>query len=86
MSLCKKMKEKNLDNIIFSNVDVAKLDKEHVYVFRVAQEYINEAPKEIIEEMYEALKKSLDSLEIKYVILAGNVFEITELVKTELVK
>lgn len=77
----KNLKEKELENALFSNVDVTNLDKEHVYVFRVAQEYLNNAPKETINEMCRALKKSLDALEIKYVILAGNIFEITELVK-----
>lgn len=77
----RKLKEKDLDNVAFSNVDVAKLDKEHIYVFRVAQEYINEVAKESVEEMCKALKKALDGLDIKYVIIAGDVFEITELTK-----
>ena len=75
------MKEKALDNVAFSNVDVAKLDEEHVYIFRVKQKYINNVSKDAIREMCKSLSESLKKLNVKHIIILDDVFDIKEIVR-----
>ena len=75
------MKEKELDNVVFSNVDVANLDEEHVYIFRVKQKYLNSVSKEAIREMCKSLSESLKKLDVKHIIMLDDIFDIKEIVK-----
>lgn len=75
------MKEKELDNIVFSNVDVAKLDEEHVYIFRVKQEYLDNVSKDAIREMCKSLSESLKKLNVKHIIILDDIFDIKEIVR-----
>ena len=75
------MKEKELDNIAFSNVDVAKLDEEHVYIFRVKQEYLDNVSKDAIREMCKSLSESLKKLNVKHIIILDDIFDIKEIVR-----
>lgn len=75
------MEEKELEQLVLTNVDFAKLDKEHVYVFRVKQECINQYAREDLEKLLDHFQKVLNTLDIKSIILAGDAVEITELVK-----
>ena len=75
------MKEKELDNVAFSNVDVANLDEEHVYIFRVKQKYLNTVSKEAIREMCKSLSESLKKLDVKHIIILDDVFDIKEIVR-----
>lgn len=75
------MKEKALDNVIFSNIDVAKLDEEHVYIFRVKQKYLDNVSKDAIREMCKSLSESLKKLNVKHIIILDDVFDIKEIVR-----
>ena len=75
------MKEKALDNVVFSNVDVAKLDEEHVYIFRVKQKYLDSVSKDAIREMCKSLSESLKKLDVKHIIILDDVFDIKEIVR-----
>lgn len=75
------MKEKELDNVVFSNVDVANLDEKHVYIFRVKQEYLNNVSKDAIREMCKSLSESLKKLNVKHIIILDDVFDIKEIVR-----
>ena len=75
------MKEKELDNVAFSNVDVAKLDEEHVYIFRVKQKYLDNVSKDAIREMCKSLSESLKKLNVKHIIILDDVFDIKEIVR-----
>ena len=75
------MKEKALDNVVFSNVDVAKLDEEHVYIFRVKQKYLDSVSKDAIREMCKSLSESLKKLDVKHIIILDDIFDIKEIVK-----
>ena len=75
------MKEKALDNVVFSNVDVAKLDEEHVYIFRVKQKYLDSVSKDAIREMCKSLSESLKKLDVKHIIILDDIFDIKEIVR-----
>ena len=75
------MKEKALDDVVFSNVDVANLDREHVYIFKVKKKYLNNVSKDAIREMCKSLSESLKKLDVKYIIILDDVFDIKEIVK-----
>ena len=75
------MKEKALDNVVFSNVDVAKLDEEHVYIFRVKQKYLDSVSKDAIREMCKSLSESLKKLNVKHIIILDDIFDIKEIVR-----
>ena len=75
------MKEKELDNVVFSNVDVAKLDEEHVYIFRVKQKYLDSVSKDAIREMCKSLSESLKKLNVKHIIILDDIFDIKEIVR-----
>lgn len=74
------MEEKNLEELIYSNVDFAKLNKEHVYIFRFRRDYIELSSSKDIENLCNQLKARLDELGIKYIIIVGDIFAITELI------
>ena len=75
------MKEKELDNVVFSNVDVTKLDEEHVYIFRVKQKYLDSVSKDAIREMCKSLSESLKKLNVKHIIILDDIFDIKEIVR-----
>ena len=75
------MKEKALDSAVFSNVDVAKLDEEHVYIFRVKQKYLDSVSKDAIREMCKSLSESFKKLNVKHIIILDDVFDIKEIVR-----
>ena len=75
------MKEKELDNVVFSNVDVANLDEEHVYIFRVKQKYLDSVSKDAIRETCKSLSESLKKLNVKHIIILDDIFDIKEIVK-----
>lgn len=75
------MTEKELEEIVYTNVDFTKLDAEHVYVFRIRKDYIAAASVEDIDLVAKNLSEKLQMLGIKFIIVVGDMFEITELVR-----
>lgn len=75
------MEEKELKDLIFTNVDFTKLDADHVYVFRMKQDFVNNVARETLVETGKLLDETLTKQDVKHVILFGDAFEITELVK-----
>lgn len=84
----KDIKEKELKELPFTNVDiteldVATLDTEHVYIFKLSKEVVEGASPKAIKSLLNAIDKKLKELNIKYLVLAGDIFTITELVPSE---
>ena len=82
------IKEKEVNELSFTNVDITKLDvstldTEHVYIFKLSKEIVEGASVKDIKVMFKYLSEKLDKLDIKYIVLAGDVFSITELVPSK---
>lgn len=75
------MEEKELKDLVLTNVDFTKLDTDHVYVFRMKQDFVNNVARETLVETGKLLDEALTDQGVKHVILFGDAFEITELVK-----
>lgn len=84
----KDIKEKEVKELPFTNVDITKLDvatldNEHVYIFKLSKDVAEGASVKDIKVMLKYLSEKLDKLDIKYLVLAGDVFSITELVPSK---
>lgn len=75
------MEEKELKDLVLTNVDFTKLDADHVYIFRMKQDFVDNATRETLEKTGKLLNEMLTKQDIKHIILFGDAFEITELVK-----
>ncbi len=79
----KEVKELSFTNVDLTKLDVAKLDTEHVYIFKLSKDVAEGAPVKDIETMLKHLSEMLNKLNIKYIVLADDIFTITELVPSE---
>lgn len=82
------IKEKEVKELPFTNVDikkfdVAELDTEHVYVFKLSEEAVKGVSVENIKSLLTNFNERLSKLGIKYIVLAGDLFSITELVPSK---
>lgn len=74
------MFEQQLQDMDFSNVDIASLDDKHAYVFRLTDVW-KDRPAELRREFCELLCRYLNNCGIKFIIIQNGDLEITELVK-----
>ena len=84
----KDIKEKEVKELPFTNIDIKKfdvatLDTEHVYVFKLSKEAVQGVSVENIKILLNNFNEKLSKLNIKYIILAGDLFSITELVPSK---
>lgn len=74
------MEEKELKDLVFTNIDVAQLDTEHVYVFRMRPEHVAKCDHDTLMDNGKMLHDLLDNKGIKHIIVFGDTYDITELV------
>lgn len=79
----KEVKELPFTNVDITKLDVATLDTEHVYIFKLSKDVAEGASVKDIKTMLKHLSEMLNKLNIKYIVLADDIFSITELVPSK---